>query len=624
MRGLLSLVALLLALLCLAAPARAEPLPMEHFARIPVQEGGRVKPLDSFARDALTRLSGRDTLEGMPAIAWLAELLLDQERAYARPRVHIPNPEVATALELPARDTHRYSFRELSDAVQKQASMLRALLAIPERDRTLAQNQLADLQLNLLWVARLSHAVSLIQPQFILHEATQAEALSLSAGVPFSYLDMMERTHAFVARMDLVLKKKESALTDRDRELIALGEGMRLMAMDSGNPLLAIIPPQWGRDGEEWASAWSVLEEGRGSPRTSAYLALWQAMAGAYTSQDTARWADTSARAQEEAFRLAEPVARMAAVALEYQYDRLHPFPVSLALYALALACAVLYVFAPRARVRQAGLVLLSLGAVIHGAGIIARVFIMARPPVATLYESIVFVALIAVVGALLLERRRRDGLGLTVGGIVATLLQSIGMRYAADGETMGMLAAVLNTNFWLATHVVTITIGYGCALVTATLAHLYLLRRLFQPTAKAALTEILRTCQGVGLVALFFAALGTILGGIWADQSWGRFWGWDPKENGALLLVLWLSWLFHGQLAGILRPLAFAAGMAATAIVVALAWFGVNLLAVGLHSYGFTEHIAQRLAWFCGSEILFLLLIYFAIRVREQKERSA
>jgi ABC-type transport system involved in cytochrome c biogenesis permease subunit len=106
-----------------------------------------------------------------------------------------------------------------------------------------------------------------------------------------------------------------------------------------------------------------------------------------------------------------------------------------------------------------------------------------------------------------------------------------------------------------------------------------------------------------VSLLALLLTTVGTILGGIWADQSWGRFWGWDPKENGALLIVLWIIWMQHGRVSGQLPTLAFTAAAAFLNVIVALAWFGVNLLSVGLHSYGFITGIATALALFCVFE---------------------
>jgi ABC-type transport system involved in cytochrome c biogenesis permease subunit len=267
---------------------------------------------------------------------------------------------------------------------------------------------------------------------------------------------------------------------------------------------------------------------------------------------------------------------------------------------------------------RRASLAALGVGAGFHTAGIIMRMLIMGRPPVSTLYESIIFVALIAVLFGLILEVVRKNGIGLLISTVAGASLHFIGIGYASEGETMGQLVAVLNTNFWLATHVVTITIGYGCCFVAGIVGHIYLLTHCFRPNDAPRLRELNNNMLGIGLFALFFALFGTILGGIWADQSWGRFWGWDPKENGALLIVLWLLFLLHGRLAGMIKPLGFAFGMVITNIVVAVAWFGVNLLNVGLHSYGFTDSIALNLGLFCGGELLFGIVTYTWARSRQ------
>ena len=146
------------------------------------------------------------------------------------------------------------------------------------------------------------------------------------------------------------------------------------------------------------------------------------------------------------------------------------------------------------------------------------------------------------------------------------------------------------------------------------------MLQGFFKPNTKR-LAELYRSMFGVSLFALFFSLFGTILGGIWADQSWGRFWGWDPKENGAMLIVLWLLWLLHGLISKHIGQLGFAFGMVITNIIVALAWFGVNLLGVGLHSYGFTENILSNLMIFCGAELIFGFTFYFLLRKRSYLE---
>ena len=117
--------------------------------------------------------------------------------------------------------------------------------------------------------------------------------------------------------------------------------------------------------------------------------------------------------------------------------------------------------------------------------------------------------------------------------------------------------------------------------------------------------------------IALFFTMFGTILGGIWGDQSWGRFWGWDPKENGALLIVMWLLMMIHLRLSGWVKAPGYALGLVLANITVALAWFGVNLLNVGLHSYGFTEGAFFNLFAFIIFEIIFGLTMYGMLKLR-------
>ena len=259
----------------------------------------------------------------------------------------------------------------------------------------------------------------------------------------------------------------------------------------------------------------------------------------------------------------------------------------------------------------------LIVGFLIHGYGILLRMQIMGRPPVSTLYESVIFVSFIILLLAVTLEYFRADGLGIFIGSVGGSILHFVGFSYAADGDTLGMLVAVLDSNFWLATHVTTITIGYGASLAAGFIGHLYLIQNILNPSNNKKLKSIFNNLFGMTLFALFFTLFGTILGGIWADQSWGRFWGWDPKENGALLIVLWQLLMIHSRLAGIVKPPLFALGMGLNNIIVALAWFGVNLLQVGLHSYGFDDGVAKNLYIFILFEIILCSGLYYFPRMR-------
>ena len=113
----------------------------------------------------------------------------------------------------------------------------------------------------------------------------------------------------------------------------------------------------------------------------------------------------------------------------------------------------------------------------------------------------------------------------------------------------------------------------------------------------------------GVVCFGLLASFVGTILGGIWADQSWGRFWGWDPKENGALIIVLWNSLILHARWGGLVRQRGLMALAVFGNVVTAWSWFGVNMLGVGLHSYGFMDSAFWWLAAFMGTQLLAILL---------------
>ena len=307
-------------------------------------------------------------------------------------------------------------------------------------------------------------------------------------------------------------------------------------------------------------------------------------------------------------------------VKLETWTNQENLFYKSIAFYILAFLLLVISWTTKPKLLRRISFACLLGGLAFHFYGILLRIIIMQRPPVSTLYESIIFVSLIGVICASLLEYNRKDGMGIFMGTIVGAALHFVGLGYANDGDTLGMLVAVLNSNFWLATHVTTITIGYGTSLFAGVLGHVYLLQAIRTPFDKKYLKTVNANVFGATLFALFFTLFGTILGGIWADQSWGRFWGWDPKENGALLIVMWQIMMLHLRITGFVKPMGFALGMILNNIVVILAWFGVNLLGVGLHSYGFATGIAINLSLFIAFELITGFGTYYWAKNRQKQ----
>jgi len=164
----------------------------------------------------------------------------------------------------------------------------------------------------------------------------------------------------------------------------------------------------------------------------------------------------------------------------------------------------------------------------------------------------------------------------------------------------------VLDTQFWLATHVVTINLGYAATYGAGIWGALYLLlAHVFPVLDDDARHKLLRTLYGTLCFAIFFSFIGTVLGGLWADDSWGRFWGWDPKENGALMIVLWNALVLHARWGGLVKGRGLATLAVGGNIVTTWSYFGVNELGVGLHSYGASEkNTAMWLLLFAASQL--------------------
>jgi ABC-type transport system involved in cytochrome c biogenesis permease subunit len=226
----------------------------------------------------------------------------------------------------------------------------------------------------------------------------------------------------------------------------------------------------------------------------------------------------------------------------------------------------------------------------------------------------------------LIVERMYRKGFGTAATAVSGFTSLLVAHHLSGDGDTMEMMRAVLDSNFWLATHVITITIGYSATFLAGFIAIGFTLRHHLAPRLDPATTKALGSmAYGIICFALLFSFVGTVLGGIWADQSWGRFWGWDPKENGALLIVLWNAIILHARWGGFVRERGIMAMAIFGNVITSLSWFGVNMLGVGLHSYGFMDKAFWALSAFIGSQLFFLALCLVPRRFsrREPGEKS-
>ena len=276
-------------------------------------------------------------------------------------------------------------------------------------------------------------------------------------------------------------------------------------------------------------------------------------------------------------------------------YNRLRPFLQAMIFYLIA---GIFWLFAgAHAFPRILSKFLTICAVTMHALGFALRCYVAGRPPVTNMYESIIWVSLGVMVFAVLLFLKNRQNVLMTT----ATFLAGLSL-FAADAAPMVMdptirpLVPVLRSNYWLTIHVLTITLSYGAFMLAMGIANvaLYWFYEISKKGETRTISERIALLNQLAYRALMFGtvllAAGTILGGVWADYSWGRFWGWDPKEVWALIALLSYMAVLHGRYTGWVGKFAFPLWTVICFSTVVMAWYGVNfVLGVGLHSYGFS-----------------------------------
>ncbi|CBW26887.1 putative membrane protein [Halobacteriovorax marinus SJ] len=271
-------------------------------------------------------------------------------------------------------------------------------------------------------------------------------------------------------------------------------------------------------------------------------------------------------------------------------------------------------------------LVFAVLTVVVQTAILAFRVHISGRAPITNMYETVLFSGYGALILALVIGHFKKEKIYVFVGLAynVCTLLM---LNFAGGmlSSSISPLVPVLRDNFWLSTHVTTIILSYGALALSWVLSNTVLIRKKFffmSPADERYYSELVYTCLKYGTIML---AAGIILGGVWADYSWGRFWGWDPKETWSLIVLCLYMAILHGKYTNWIPHNRFFLLVAAAFMSVMMAWFGVNyILATGLHSYGFSEGGAIFLGSFFAVQTLVLLLTFSNFNIKKEDGPNA
>ncbi len=589
---------------------------------IPIQEGGRIKPLDTFARNQALAFYGKRKIkhEKLTAIDWLLNLFTYPEKGLDQRIFNIRNPEVVNALELEwTNNFHKYSYNEIYPGLENQLTLIRSIFEKKENDRDAFESQFAELYQNIMKYREIVSSLSCLLPLFTVYSPETAESLHIEPGQLTSYAHIMSHRSSLFSASQGILSKPEAEWSETEREIALLLYNLQQASANEFAKTLKIIPPSENDSLGLWISPWELFDGREIEPHQDKIIKSLEKFLLAKFENNIS--AQNAALNSYKAGILSYPGERINFSILKHEswLNKAKLFTNSLVLYLLGfIFLGISWMIRPTI-FRKISFYFLALGFLLHTYGIILRMVIMSRPPISTIYETVIFVGFVIVLFSLVIEFIRKDGLGVFLGSTSGAMLHYVGFGYAADGDTLEMLVAVLNSNFWLATHVTTIILGYGTSLLAGLIGHLYLIEKIRVPKDSVRLKSIYNNMFGVTLIALFFTLFGTILGGIWADQSWGRFWGWDPKENGALLIVLWQLMMVHMRLSGLAKPDKFALGMVLNNIIVIMAWFGVNLLSIGLHSYGFVSGIAVNIIIFTLFELVTGFGTYYWARYKKK-----
>ena len=646
---------------------------VEAAKSIPLQDHGRIKPLQTWAETNMLAMHGERGMtilkDGekvkISSTEWLLTVIFKPEVADTLPTFRIDNSHILEDLDMDIKGLReRYSFNDFTPKqLDKLEKIFAEINAIDVKRRNDRQKQMVSLYTNLTAYQSLKNPFAFSKKDIEHHGKKSVTAI-------------FDRN----AKMLQAANDPANVLAQIRSIIITEGEVLRRMTPSGLGRAskLNFFPPEDLKN-DEWTSAGKEFSKSA-IPNYRAYLNFVERF---YQVEDKRQNDPNSLTPEDSLIRILEttqnnsqvrPYSKVAQkhirdlealqsafdtndanlqlagihqfkgkyaslmekrgetthITSEVKYNDTRYFNNSIALVILAFILVLIRCVFIGRKVGKwfywASYAFASISCLIVIAGIIHRSLIMGRPPVGNLYDTMPFIVGACLLILLLLELIHRKSVLLAV----ATLLGIAGLILAKSYETsqasdqLSPLVAVLKSNFWLTYHVITITLGYAGCLMASAISLVYVLGRVFGIIENREDRKYL-TMNTYGILGftLLFSLIGTVLGGIWAADSWGRFWGWDPKENGALLIVIWMLAILHARAGGYIREMGVHCASIFAGIVVVFSWWHVNFLGVGLHNYGFTDDSAMNLLYvFYGLLILTIIAgIIYSIVEKDRKK---
>jgi len=591
-------------------PDVGEDVPdLNAFGALPLVYEGRTKPFDTLARNSLRMLSNRTTFKTevavtdsngnvvrdedgqatmeevkQPAILWLLDVMSDPETAGGHRVFRIENPQVQKTLGLEKRKGFMYSLEEFYEALQDGRLARQAKVAHDkeESERSADDRKLLELERKLGVLDLLMNSFS---PPPVPEQPQERDTMTIR-----QYFMDLQR-----------VKQKLDDFENRRQPPLSVPPAVTAGADEEDS---FIKEDQWQTFSRGWFNSYLKVNIERQD--ASEPIRLFTEILVAHSQGEASEFNKKVSQYRSWLRRNASDSVDLEMAGFETYFNQFAPAFYSAFSYLFAFIFAGIALLGWSRILNRAALLTIIATFLVHTFALWARMEISGRPPVTNLYSSAVFIGWGGVLLGIVFEMFYRNGIGNIIGSTLGAVTLGIAYLLSGDGDTFKVLQAVLDTQFWLATHVVCITLGYSTTFIAGTLGQYYVLsgfssRKLTPVMSK----DLSRMIYGTVCFGIFFSFVGTVLGGLWADDSWGRFWGWDPKENGALLIVIWNALLLHARWDGMIRERGLAVLAIVGNIITSWSWFGVNELGVGLHSYGFTSGVWTTLWVFWLSQFV-------------------
>ena len=620
--------------------AHSSPLPGEPWKALAVQHQGRIKPFDTFAREVLRTAHGRDSFQGRSAVEAVLSWMIIPDFWEAVPFILVEDYSLKQSLGLDTA-ARRFSPRDLKGNA-KLPLHLTELQSLRQKGEELGGyfKSLAQLETKLILYEAIKRG-DLIRvqppPRESLPAPEEAPWLSVAglkgeAKEQFqkairSYISLISEQLPGAPKFEALgasgAKKGRSDLPAESSGSRLSGEASKISAAKKDRS--SVFGEKGKTQGESFSAP--ALRTKKSSSELEAG-AFEEPLKAAASSQSLAGPRLARLRGDLDQFQAIafggapEKWFQKTRIKAEIFYNSFKPFQKAWIFYLLFLFLALLsYLLKKSDRLLVWLLPVFALGFVSHTLGLALRSYIMARPPVSNMYETVVWVPWAALLAGMVFFARsaRIPFLASAILAFFCLFLTEAAPQIL--DSSLQPLEAVLRSSFWLSTHVLVITMSYSFFFLAFVLGDMALLSYVVRKKEgmgfmKKMNLPIYRSLQwGVALLAA-----GTALGAIWADYSWGRFWGWDPKESWALVSLLGYLALLHGRLVGWIQDMGMALGAVLMFFLVIMAWYGVNfILGAGLHSYGFGTGGAGYVAGFLA---LHLILCGLAFLRRFQSRR--